>query len=208
MAGHFLSLDGPDGGGKTTQLAQLADWLRGRGREVITCRDPGGTPIGDRIRALLLDRQSAMTMMCEALLYVASRAELVAQVIRPALERGALVLADRFGLANVVYQGHAGGLDPGQVWELSRMATDGLLPEHTWVLDVPPAAAAARRRRPADRLESRGLAFEERVRAGFLAEAARNPTTMTVVDATPPAAAVQAVLREEVARVLGGDPRP
>src|SRR6516225_4604683 len=113
-SGLFLSLDGLDGAGKSTQGRLLGDWLRAEGHAVVTCVDPGGTPIGERIRELLLHRE--MTLPCEALLFMASRAQLVAEVIRPALESGKTVISDRFLLANVVYQGHAGGLDPEQLW--------------------------------------------------------------------------------------------
>ena len=109
--GRFVVLDGPDGGGKSTQAALLADWLRAQGLEVVTCRDPGGTALGDRLRSLLLDRDSVpLSMRSEMLLYQASRAQLVDEIIRPALEAGKVVVSDRFLLANIVYQGFAGGL--------------------------------------------------------------------------------------------------
>src|SRR5438046_2162867 len=111
MKSLFISLDGIDGGGKSTQCRLLAEWLRGEhGHDVVLCRDPGGTFVGDRIRDVLLDKQSDMSMWCEAFLYMASRAQLVQEVIRPALEAGKTVICDRYLLANVVYQGHASGL--------------------------------------------------------------------------------------------------
>src|SRR5438477_8241301 len=114
--GFFLVLDGPDGSGKTTQAARLADWLRGRGLDVVTCRDPGGTALGNRLRGLLLDRDSvAISLRAEMLLYMASRAQMVEEVIRPALEAGRVVVSDRFLLATIIYQGYAGGLDPGEI---------------------------------------------------------------------------------------------
>src|SRR5262245_59734233 len=151
----FLSLDGLDGTGKSTQCRLLADWLRAQGRRVVECADPGGTPVGDVLRELLLDHRSAMTPACEALLFMASRAQLVAEVIRPALEAGQVVISDRFLLANIVYQGHAGGLDPTLLWETGRLATGGLEPDLTLVLDLPVAAALGRRKGMADRVESR-----------------------------------------------------
>src|SRR5437763_16107090 len=108
----FLSLDGLDGTGKSTQCRLLAEWLRKQGQEVVECADPGGTLVGDAIREILLGRRHDMSLPCEALLFMASRAQLTAEVIRPALAAGHTVLADRYLLANVVYQGHAGGLDP------------------------------------------------------------------------------------------------
>jgi len=114
--GLFLSLDGLDGTGKSTQCRLLADWLRIRGLTVTECADPGGTAIGDIIRDLLLNRRYQMVLPCEALLFMSSRAQLTAEVIRPALDKGHAVVADRFLLANVVYQGHAGGLEPERLW--------------------------------------------------------------------------------------------
>src|SRR5438445_2927519 len=125
MAGLFLSLDGLDGCGKSTQCRLLADWLRAQGREVTCCADPGGTAVGDVLRDLLLDRRRRMTLACEALLFMASRAQLTAEIIRPALEAGHVVISDRFLLANVVYQGHAGGLDPARIHEMGLLATGG-----------------------------------------------------------------------------------
>jgi dTMP kinase len=205
--GTFISLDGVDGAGKSTQARLLADWLRGQGLPVATCRDPGGTTLGDRVRGLLLDGRDHIDLTAEMLLYMASRAQLVAEVIRPALERGETVFCDRFLLANVVYQGHAGGLPPETVWEVGRVATGGLLPDLTLVLDLPPAAALERKGGLLDRMESRGAAFLERVRAGFLTEAARQPHSVRVISADRPVEAVQADLRQEVARVLGTRPR-
>src|SRR5262245_26217996 len=136
--GLFLSLDGLDGTGKSTQCRLLAGWLRARGHAVTECADPGGTAVGDVIRALLLEHRGEMSVTCEALLFMASRAQLTAEVIRPALEAGQVVLSDRFILANVVYQGHAGGLDPEKLWEIGRLSSGGLEPDLTLVLDLPP----------------------------------------------------------------------
>jgi dTMP kinase len=183
----FISLDGLDGSGKSTQCRLLADWLRGRGFVVISCADPGGTALGERIRELVLHYRPGMGLACEALLFMASRAQLTAEVIRPALEAGQVVVADRYTLANVVYQGHAGGLDPEQLWEVSRLATGGLEPDLTVVLDLPVEEAFARRGRPGDRVESRGPAYHGRVREGFLREAQRQPDRIHIVDARPPA---------------------
>lgn len=197
--GPFISLDGLDGTGKSTQCRLLADWLRRHGRAAITCADPGGTAIGDVLRDLLLHRRGEMALPCEALLFMASRAQLTAEVIRPALAAGQAVVADRYLLANVVYQGHAGGLDPRQLWEIGRLATGGLEPDLTIVLDLPVAAAQARRTGTPDRMESRHVAFHEKVRAGFLAEAARQPDRIRVLDATQ---SVE-VVHEQIAHIVG-----
>ncbi len=206
--GIFLSLDGVDGAGKSTQCRLLVEWLQGQDRTVTLCRDPGGTPVGDRIRSILLDSHARMSLRCEAFLYMASRAQLVEQVITPALARSEVVVADRYLLANVVYQGHAGGLPPEQLWELGRIATGGLLPDLTLVLDLPLEVAAARKGGTLDRIESRGQAFLAKVRAGFHAEALRNPETIKLIDANRPVEEVQAAIRQEVARVLGSAARP
>jgi dTMP kinase len=201
--GLFLSLDGLDGTGKSTQCRLLADWLRGRGYTVTTCADPGGTAAGDVIRDLLLNHRGDLTVACEAFLFMASRAQLVAEVIRPALRRGDMVVCDRFILANVVYQGHAGGLDPELLWKVGNLATDGLEPDLTAVLDLPVEAARGRRKRPADRMENKDAGFHDRVRAGFLAEARRRPERIHVVDASAGVDEVAARIRQEVERVLG-----
>ena len=200
----FISLDGLDGTGKSTQCRLLAEWLRKQGQEVVECADPGGTPVGDTIRDLLLGRRHDMSLPCEALLFMASRAQLTAEVIRPALAAGRTVLADRYLLANVVYQGHAGGLDPDRLWEIGRLATGGLLPDLTFVLDLPVDVALSRRTGPADRVESRDLAYHTRVREGFLAEAQRHPDIIQVVDAAQP---IQKV-HERIRHVLAAHSRP
>jgi dTMP kinase len=207
--GLFLSLDGIDGTGKSTQCRLLAEWLRGRGLPVVECADPGGTAIGAVIRDLLLDRRREMALACEALLFMASRAQLTAEVIRPALAAGSVVVSDRFLLANVVYQGHAGGLDPEQLWQVGRLSTGGLEPDLTLVLDLPLEVALARRRSRSgadDRMEGRQAEFHARVREGFLVEARRRPERIVVIDANLPVEAVQERIRQEVARVLAAHP--
>lgn len=205
--GFFLSLDGVDGTGKSTQCRLLADWLRGLGREVVSCVDPGSTPIGNAIRDILLHRPEALTLPGEAFLFMASRAQLVAEVIRPALEAGQVVVSDRFLLATVVYQGHAGGLDIDLLWRMGDLATGGLRPDLTVVLDVPREVARARRKSAPDRVERRPEEYHQRVRAGFLAEAARDPERVRVVDASDDVAAVHERICREVAGVLGTNPR-
>jgi dTMP kinase len=200
--GLFISLDGVDGAGKSTQCRLLADWLRTQGRTPLVCHDPGGTDIGQRLRDLLLNYRGAMALSTEAMLFMTSRAQLVAEVIRPALADGQIVICDRFLLANVVYQGHAGGLDPAQVWSVGLFATGGLEPDFTFVLDLPLDVSFARRKPSADRMESRGLDFFAKVRAGFLAEVQRRPERFAVVDASLPVDAVQQTLRSRVAQLL------
>jgi dTMP kinase len=197
----FLSIDGGDGTGKSTQVERLCDWLRGQGREVVTCRDPGSTPLGEAVRGLLLDRHDLhIDRHAEMFLYMAARSQMVEEVIRPALDAGKTVVSDRYLLANVVYQGHAGGLDVARIWEVGRVATGGLMPDLTIVLDVSAEVAAARMRRPLDRMEQQGAAFHDRVRRGFLAEAARRPAKVAVVDATGSIEEVWLRIREAVER--------
>jgi dTMP kinase len=194
----FISLDGLDGTGKSTQCRLLAEWLRAQGWSVTQCTDPGGTALGAELRALLLGYCGAMALPCEALLFMASRAQLVAEVIRPALNAGHAVVSDRFLLANVVYQGHAAGLDPQRLWEVGRFATGGIEPDLTLVLDLPLEESLARRKAGADRMESRSLDYHTRVREGFLAEARRQPDRICVIDARRSIDDVQDLLRREV----------
>jgi dTMP kinase len=199
----FLSLDGLDGAGKSTQCRLLADWLRASGQAVTTCIDPGGTPLGAQLRSLVLNHRSEIDRMCEALLFMASRAQLLTEVIRPALASGQIVISDRFLLANIVYQGHAGGLDVECLWEVGRFAASGLEPDLTIVLDLPPEQAASRRDHPADRIESRDADYHARLRQGFLVEARRHRDRIRVVDAAAPVAFVQEAIRREISSVLG-----
>jgi len=207
--GLFIALDGPDGGGKTTQAARLVEWLRGRGRDVVACRDPGGTPLGDRLRFLLLERSAwSIGLRAEMLLYMASRAQLVDEVVRPALAAGRDVVSDRYLLANVVYQGHAGGLPLEEVWGVGRAATGELMPDLTLVIDVPPEVASARVARPRDRIEDRPLEYRRRVREGFLLALETYPSPIVLIDGSVDRDTVAAQLQNEVQRALGIGPRP
>ena len=200
--GLLLSLDGIDGTGKSTQCRLLAEYLRAAGHDVIGCVDPGGTPLGQELRQILLLGRHALSPNCEALLFMASRAQLVAEVIRPALDAGRIVVSDRYLLANVVYQGHAGGLDVDQLWQVGALSTMGIEPDLTFVLDLPLDLALVRRGRPADRMESRPRDYHERVRQGFLAEAKRRPDRRILVDATPGVEEIQAEIRRHVEAIL------
>jgi len=198
--GRFIALDGMDGAGKSSQLAALVAWLRSSGRTVVTCRDPGSTPTGDAIRAILLDRHDLhVSPTAEMLLYMAARAQLVAEVVAPALDRGDWVVSDRYLLANVVYQGHAGGLDPEVIRQVGAVATGGIMPDLVLVLDVDLETAARRLSRPLDKLENRGDDYRRRLRAGFLAEASRAPDAIVVIDAHGSLDEVAARIRAAVA---------
>ena len=199
----FFSLDGLDGAGKSTQLERLEQWLRGRGHDVISCRDPGSTAVGEAVRTLLLDvRNESLSRPAEMLLYMAARAQLVEEVISPAMAAGKMVLCDRYLLANVVYQGHAGGLDVEELWHIGHLATHGVMPDLTLVLDISPEAARQRMARPLDRMEQASQSFRRRVREGFLAEAANHPDTIKVIDASGDIDRVQADLQAAILAVL------
>lgn len=201
----FLSLDGVDGGGKSTQLALLVDWLRARRLDVVACRDPGSTQLGEALRRIVLQgHDTPIHRIAEMLIYMAARAQLVEEVIRPALGKGQTVVCDRFLLANVVYQGHAGGLDVERIWSISDMATGGLYPDLTIVLDLDVATATRRLGRAQDRMEAQGSAFLERVREGYLIESRRHRERIAVVSAAGDVEAVQQAIRAVVeARRIG-----
>ena len=199
----FFSIDGGDGTGKSTQIALLCQWLRESGRDVVACRDPGSTPLGEAVRRILLDRRDLhIHRRSEMLLYMAARAQMTEEVIRPALEAGKIVVADRYLLSNVAYQGYGGGLDVATLWEVGRVATGGLAPDLTLLLDMPAEAAAARLDRPLDRMEQQGAAFHARVREGFLAEAARRGREIAVIDASRSVEAVQDDIRAAVEKAM------
>ena len=181
MAGLFITFEGGDGAGKSTQVAQLERRLRERGLEVVTSREPGGTELGQEIRQALL-HGGHVSPRAEALLFAADRAHHVASKIRPALERGAVVISDRYLDSSVAYQGAARSLDLEQVRDLSLWAVEGLLPELTVLLDVPVSVEGDRLGSERDRLESEGGEFHQRVRDEFLALADREPERFFVVD--------------------------
>lgn len=204
MDGLFLSLDGLDGCGKSTQIELLKAWLAERGLEVCQTREPGGTNLGEALREILLHREDlALGMMSEMLLYMASRAQLMEEVVLPALAAGKVVIADRFLLANAVYQGSAGGLDPEVIWEIGRTATASRMPDLTFLLDLDAEAAQARLSGSLDRLESRGLTYMQKVRQGYLDEVAKlGSDAFLIVDATQePEAIHQTIVRTLEARL-------
>ena len=194
---RFITLDGIDGGGKSTQIARLANWLSDQGFDVLTVRDPGSTKLGEAVREILLHRQEIpLASQAEMLLYMACRAQMVHEVIRPALSEGKVVISDRYLLANVVYQGCGGGLDVEELWSVGEVATGGLNPDLTLVLDLPVPVALARVGEKTDRLESRGVDYYQRVRDGFLRELHRGGKVTKVIAANGSPDDVQQAIRE------------
>ncbi|MFI6466893.1 dTMP kinase [Streptomyces sp. NPDC050538] len=201
--GFFIALEGGDGAGKSTQAEALAEWIRGKGHEVVLTREPGATPVGKRLRSILLDVSSAgLSHRAEALLYAADRAEHVDTVVRPALERGAVVVSDRYIDSSVAYQGAGRDLSPTEIARINRWATDGLVPHMTVLLDVDPETARERFTEAPDRLESEPAEFHARVRSGFLTLAAADPSRYLVVDAGQEPEAVTTVIRHRLDTVL------
>lgn len=205
----FFSLDGVDGTGKSTQVRLFAQWLETKGHDVVACRDPGSTELGESLRRIVLEHHT-MPVHCrsEMLIYMAARAQLVEQVIRPAIQAGRTVVSDRFLLANVVYQGHAGGLSAEQIWEVGRVATGAVMPDLTFVLDMDVSQASSRRNDLPDRMESRGSDYLQRVRDGYLTEAARHPESMIVIDASADMDTVRHAIELAARRVLEKTERP
>ena len=187
MSGLFLSFEGIDGSGKTTQVARLSDELRSRGREVVSLREPGGTALGEKIRSLLLDPSDEPPVpLAELLLFSAARAQILSTRVRPALERGAVVVLDRFCDATYAYQGFGRGLPLEQILSIETIAA-AMLPARTWYLDLSPEESARRRAirgGAADRMESEVDAFRARVREGYLERARLHPSRIRVVDAS------------------------
>jgi len=191
LAPPFITFEGIDGCGKSTQLRLLASELRLRGREVVTTREPGGTPLGARVRELLLDAREQVDPLAELLLYAADRAQHVRQLVRPALDSGRVVLCDRYADATVAYQGAGRGFPASLIDEVVALATDGLRPDLTLVFDLPVEEsrqrAAQRARRGGeiqDRIDAEEIAFHHRVREAYLRIAAAEPHRVRVIDAS------------------------
>jgi dTMP kinase len=198
--GLFITLEGIEGSGKTTQAAILADGLRKSGRRVMVTHEPGGTRAGELIRAIFLDPNVSLAPAAELFLVLADRAEHVREKLKPALEAGEIVISDRYADSTTAYQGHGRGFEAKLLAELNRVASDSVMPDLTIVLDLPVETGIARTRkraagsaRGADRFEGEELAFHQRVRDGFLAVARAEPRRVVVIDASP---AIEAVSRE------------
>jgi len=200
----FVAFEGGDGAGKSTQARRLAEWLRASGREVVLTFEPGDSRIGKDVRRLVLDVASdGLDARAEALLYAADRAEHVASLVRPALDRGAVVITDRYVDSSIAYQGAGRGLGTEQIAELSRFATGGLEPDLTVVLDVPEHVRRGRIEGLGDRLEREVDEFHVVVRRAFLDRAERDPERYLVVDGTLPPDEIAAAIAERMEKVIG-----
>jgi dTMP kinase len=206
MTGLFITLEGGDGSGKSTQSALLATWLEEHGQTVVLSREPGGTELGLELRDIILHRRGYIDPRAEALLYAADRAHNIATKVRPALERGDVVLQDRYIDSSVAYQGAGRVLDPTEVRDVSFWATEGLLPDLTILLDLDERVSQERLkdRTKYDRLEEEKQEFHARVRAGYLELAAAEPERFLVLQATDSIETLAAVIRERVAELLAG----
>ena len=199
LAGKFIVFDGPDGSGKSTQMRRFMQWCRVQGLVVKEVREPGGTSIGEQIRQVLLDpKNDVMTIQCEMLLYMASRAQLVEQEIVPSLERGELVVADRFVSATLAYQGSAGGLPTKWIQQVAEVAVSGHWPDLTLILDVDDQTAAGRLNPLLDRMELKGRAFNSKVREGFLEQARSMPERYLVIDSTKDEDSVEIAVKNAI----------
>lgn len=210
LTGRFITLEGGDGAGKTTQAELLEEWLRARGLEVVRTREPGGTSLGRQLRELLLHGNEPIDPRAEALLYAADRAQHVAQVVRPALERGAIVVQDRYIDSSLAYQGAGRVLEVDDVRRLSSWASGGLQPDLTVLLDVSPELAVERRANAggvADRLEREANDFHTAVRLGFLSLAAAEPGRFLTLNAALPVAELHANIVQRASAILADSPQ-
>lgn len=201
LKGRFVVFDGPDGSGKSTQFRRFARFCREQGLKVCEVREPGGTEVGEQIRRILLDPlNSQMSLRCEMMLYMASRAQLIEQIIKPAREEGKLILADRFISSTLAYQGTAGGMSEEEIVQVGRVALSGNWPDLVVVFDVDEKVAARRLNPLLDRMELKGVVFHRRVRAGYLQQAEADPDRHLVIDSSKDESAVFDVLLEGLRR--------
>jgi dTMP kinase len=205
MSGLFITMEGGDGSGKSTQIELLAKWCREAGRDTVVTREPGGTDVGVELRDIILHSTGFISPRAEALLYAADRAQHIQTVVAPALAGGAVVVQDRYLDSSVAYQGAGRVLDPTEIRDLSLWAAEGLLPDVTFVLDLPAEVAKKRQGqsgRTFDRLEAEALDFHERVRAGYLAIATEFPERVVVIDATDTVEAIHELIVQKVSSLL------
>ena len=202
--GVLIVFEGGDGSGKTTQAERAVEHIRRQGKEAVFVREPGGTRVGERVREILLDPDlDEMVVPTELFLYMAARAQLVDEVIRPALEQGKIVVADRYLLSSVVYQGVAGGIGAALVREMGSLAVGGIDPDLTIVLDLPAEEAESRGKGERDRMESKARDFHDKVQRGYAQAATPGSEKVRLIPASGRVDDVEALVRKEIDRVLG-----
>ena len=199
----FIVFEGVDGAGKTTQLVQLVEWLEQRGTTVVTCKDPGSTALGEQLRTILLDSvDTTISMRAEMMMFTTARTQLVDEIVRPALTTGKTVVLDRYIYSTFVYQGHAGNLPIDEIRQVNHVATGGLMPDVTFMIDLPVEVSMQRLGKTLDRMESRGTDYFEKVRAGFIAESKLATAGVELVDGNRSPQEIQAELRVMIKRYL------
>jgi dTMP kinase len=206
VSGLLITLEGSEGCGKSTQAGDLAERLRAEGHPVTLTREPGGTPLGERLREVLLDPQgrgASLDPLAEYLLFAAARAAITAEVIKPALERGDIVVCDRYGDSSLAYQGYGRGVNVDRIRAVNELATAGLRPDLTVLLDLPPETGLARQRgEPSDRFQQEELDFHRRVREGYLALARDEPDRWLVLDGTLPPSEIGELILQRLRELL------
>ena len=199
----LIVFDGMDGAGKTTQIELFVSWLEEHGREVVRCKDPGDTAIGQKMRELLLgSHEIPISMRAELLMFMAARAQLVDEIIKPSLAAGKTVVCDRYVFSTVVYQGYGGGIEPDTVWQLNEFAINGCTANLTFLFVVQPQTAMERLGDSLDRMESRGMQYFQKLRDGFVAESKRWPQGVELVDGENAVEEIQQQLRDLAAPYL------
>ena len=204
MKGTFITFEGSEGSGKSTQIAFAMEYLKKKKLPVVFVREPGGVNVSEQIREILLDvKNKNMTKECETLLYMASRAQLVREVIAPALQKGRIVLCDRFLDSTVAYQGYGCGVDLNFIYSLGKFATKNLVPDLTFVFDIDAKAGLSRIKRAKDRIEQRELAYHNRVRRGYLALAREDKKRIRLIDSQQSKEAIQKQVQDFLNKLLG-----
>lgn len=199
----FIVFEGVDGAGKTTQLVQLVEWLQQQGASVVTCKDPGSTALGEQLRTILLSSvDTPISMRAEMMMFTTARTQLVEEVVRPALAAGKVVVLDRYVYSTIVYQGHAGNLPTDEIRKVNLVATGGLMPDLTFMIDLPVDVSMQRLGKSLDRMESRGTDYFEKVRAGFISESKIATAGVELVDGNRSPEEIQAELRVITQRYL------
>ena len=197
----FIVFEGVDGAGKTTQLVQLVEWLEQRGTKVVTCKDPGSTALGEQLRTILLDSvDTTISMRAEMMMFTTARTQLVDEIVRPALAAGKTVVLDRYIYSTIVYQGYAGNLPIDEIRQVNHAATGGLMPDVTFMIDLPVEVSMQRLGKTLDRMESRGTDYFEKVRAGFIAESKLATAGVELVNGNRSPEEIQAELRVIIKR--------